>query len=271
MSAAVGVWGIGHWTGGAQPGGPVESAGRLERLPRLIQAGVHAALAAMGEAPGGDDVAVVVATSHGPADSMAEFLSGVVARGHARANPFLFPNLLYNALAGEVAMRAGIRGPNVTVTAGASSGAACLETALLLLETGRARRVLALSVEPGGTFLGRTYARMRRRGIAGTRPLSRLVPPADDTACALLLGPGAGAGPRLRRACTGYASTDAAFSDFAARAGEGLGPVRRVVLEGEAPASLGRFVSAAADGGAGRCLVVHRAEDGGCGAAAFEN
>ena len=269
--ARIGVHGIGHSTACEERPEDVDPTGRLDRLPSLIRVGVRAARQAMNGAAGGDDIALVVATRHGAADDMARFLDGLSTRGHARADPFLFPNLLYNAVAGEIAIRAAIRGPNITVTAGGTCGASLLETALLLLHAGRARRVLAVSIEAGGTVLGTTYARLRRRGLARTGALSRVVPFAEDTASALLLSAAAGDGIGVRRACTGYASAESDFAAFIDQAGHGLDIVRVVHLDEETPVFLGRFLSAARSLPEGRCgLVVHRAEDGGCGAVAFE-
>jgi hypothetical protein len=277
MSAAtvvdtrVGVSGSGYSTATDAARGDGEPAGRLERLPLLTQVGVRAALQALDGAGGGDDIALVVATRHGATQETARFLEGLSARGHAKADPFLFPNLLYNAVAGEIAIRAGIRGANVTVTAGGSCAVSALETSLLLLKTRRARRVLAVSVEAGGSVLGATYAPLRRRGLAGTTPLSRMVPFADDVASALLLSADGTGDVGVRRACTGYAVTEAAFAGFLARAAKGLDVAHLARLPEETPVVLGGLLSAARALPAGGCgLVVHRAEDGGCGAVAFE-
>ncbi len=272
LEEKVGVLGITTLSGGLDR--VVDAPDRLERLPRLTRLGVQAALAALAAAPRDDgrDTAIVVATSHGPVESTAEFAAGIRARGHARGNPFLFPNVLYNAVAGEVAIRGGIRGHNVTVTNGELCGAASLEIALLLLKTGRARRVVVLSVEDGGPLLGRVYGRLHRRGFGRTPPLSQLHPPAADVAVALLLDPEVPGPLCIRRARTGQAFTDEAFSDFVAQTGEGLEVSRVVRLERTALPWLGRLLLAAAGLPRGTCtLVVHRGEGGGCGAVAFEN
>src|SRR5262249_10390942 len=153
--------------------------------------------------------------------------------------------------------------------------------ALVLLQSGRARRVLAVSVEDGGGLLQRSYARARRRGFGGAPPPTRLRPVAEDVAVAVLLGadraggpPGRPPPPRPRRdprgARTGYARDTAAFERFVCRAGEGFAIDRVVRLEGGEPMSLGRILVAAAER-EGCCLVVHRGEAGECGAVVFES
>jgi hypothetical protein len=271
VESRIRVAGVGFTSVAASAPRTPDPTGRLERLPLLTQLGVHAALQAKGETALDDETALIVATGHGPIDSMAEFVGGFRARGHARGNPFLFPNVLYNAVAGEIAIRAGLRGPNVTMTNGDLCGAGCLEVGLLLLRSGRARRVLIVSVEHGGALIEHAYARLQRRGLGRSRPLSHGRPPAEDTASALLLDPEARGPLGVVRAVTGYVRTDAAFAAFVARASEKLDVARALQLPGDGPASLGRFVAAAqALDGPGCSLFVHRAEDGGCAAVAFE-
>lgn len=269
-----GVAGLGFATRNGEPGTIADPSGRFERLPVFTQLGVRAALDALAPLSEDerDDTAVVVSTTHGPVESMREFVAGFRARGHARANPFLFPNVLYNALAGEVAVRAKIRGPNVTLTSGDISAAGSLEVGLLLLRTGRARRVLVLAVEDGGPLVQRACARLRRHGLGGSPPVSHLTPFQEDTAVALLLDPGASAGLRIRRARTGHADGEAGFEEFVAGAAHGLDVSQVLHLNDGAPTSLGRFVSTALALPPGtRSLLVQRAEGGQCGAVAFEN
>jgi 3-oxoacyl-[acyl-carrier-protein] synthase III len=273
VDKAAGVAGAGIATTARRAAG-AETDGRLDRLPRLTQLAVQAAREALAAAPRGDEshTAVVAATRHGAATSMAEFVAGFRARGQSRGDPFIFPNVLYNAMAGEVAIRAGLRGHNVTLTAGDVCGAGSLEIALLLLGTGRARRVLVLSVEDGGEMVQRAYDGLRRRGLAGTGPVSKLRPMTEDVAVAWLLDPRAAGSLAIRRAVTGHAETDAEFADFVDRARAGLDVDSVVTLDATRSAHLGRFVEAAAALRAGtHSLVVHRGDEGGCGAVIFES
>jgi len=268
VESRVRVAGVGFTSLAASTPREPDPTGRLERFPMLTQLGVHAALQAKGDAPM-DDTALVVSVGYGPIDAMTEFLGGIHARGHARGNPFLFPNILYNAVAGEIAIRAGVRGPNITMTGGGAGG---LEVALLLLRARRTRRVLVVSVEHGGALIDYAFGRMRRRGLGGTPPLTEERPPAEDTASAVLLDLDAQGTLGLVRAVTGYAVSEAAFEDFAARAGHGLHGARVQSLPGTGPASLARFVAAASAAESPGCtLFLHRSEDGGCAAVGFES
>src|SRR5690606_28241754 len=72
----------------------------------------------------------------------AQFLERVFHKGPSLANPMLFPNLVMNAAASELAIAFGWRGPNLTVCEGEISGEVAVETALSLLESGRAPAVV---------------------------------------------------------------------------------------------------------------------------------
>jgi 3-oxoacyl-[acyl-carrier-protein] synthase II len=71
-------------------------------------------------------VGAIVGTGVGPMESMEGFAAPVMKEGVRGANPALFPNTVYNAAGGQVAMKAGATGPASTVTAGHAAGASAL-------------------------------------------------------------------------------------------------------------------------------------------------
>ncbi|MGO9977019.1 MAG: beta-ketoacyl synthase N-terminal-like domain-containing protein [Solirubrobacteraceae bacterium] len=71
-------------------------------------------------------VGTILGTGVGPMESMVDFAAPVVQEGASGANPALFPNTVYNAAAGQVAIKAGTTGPTSTVTAGHAAGASAL-------------------------------------------------------------------------------------------------------------------------------------------------
>ena len=50
----------------------------------------------------------------------------MIKEGADGANPAIFPNTVYNAAAGQVAIKVGTTGPTSTVTAGHAAGASSL-------------------------------------------------------------------------------------------------------------------------------------------------
>jgi 3-oxoacyl-[acyl-carrier-protein] synthase II len=71
-------------------------------------------------------VGVIVGTGVGPMESMEEFAGPVLEEGPQLANPAMFPNTVYNAAGGQVAMKVGAVGTASTVTAGHAAGASAI-------------------------------------------------------------------------------------------------------------------------------------------------
>jgi 3-oxoacyl-[acyl-carrier-protein] synthase II len=110
----------------------------------------RAALADGGVAIGPENrhaVGVVVGTGAGPLESIESFTRGILAEGPAAANPATFPNTVYNAAGGQVAMHLGAVGPASTVTAGHAAGAAALCTGAEIVARGRADAVIVVAVD----------------------------------------------------------------------------------------------------------------------------
>ncbi|WP_284734236.1 beta-ketoacyl-[acyl-carrier-protein] synthase family protein [Actinomadura sp. NEAU-AAG7] len=125
---------------------PPRERRRMDRLGRLAVAAAREALEDAG-LEGGERVGVIVGTGLGPMRSVADFLTPVLADGPAAANPAIFPNTVFNAAAGQVAMVLGTRGPTSTATAGHAAGASALCVAHDLLRTGRADAVVCPAVD----------------------------------------------------------------------------------------------------------------------------
>ena len=71
-------------------------------------------------------IGAIIGTGVGPMESMEDFAVGVVKEGAAGANPAVFPNTVYNAAGGQVALKVGVLGSASTVTAGHGAGASAL-------------------------------------------------------------------------------------------------------------------------------------------------
>ncbi|HEX4109121.1 MAG TPA: beta-ketoacyl-[acyl-carrier-protein] synthase family protein, partial [Solirubrobacteraceae bacterium] len=71
-------------------------------------------------------VGAILGTGVGPMESMEDFAVGVMHDGPGGANPAVFPNTVYNAAGGQVALKVGTLGSASTVTAGHSAGASSI-------------------------------------------------------------------------------------------------------------------------------------------------
>jgi len=129
---------------------PAAIVRRMDRLARMIA--VAAVLAVTDAGLGAkdteaEDLGVVVGSELGNLAEAAQFLDRVFTKGPSLANPMLFPNLVLNAPASEVAMALLWRGPNLTVSCGEVSGEVALESAVDLVRRGRARAVVVAAGE----------------------------------------------------------------------------------------------------------------------------
>jgi 3-oxoacyl-[acyl-carrier-protein] synthase II len=71
-------------------------------------------------------IGVILGTGVGPMESMEAFAAGVIEDGAGGANPAVFPNTVYNAAGGQVALKVGLLGSATTVTAGHAAGMSAL-------------------------------------------------------------------------------------------------------------------------------------------------
>jgi 3-oxoacyl-[acyl-carrier-protein] synthase II len=123
----------------------------IRRTDRYAQLGIAAAQMAWDDAGLGrvDPLrgGVIVGTGIGGIQSLVEQAEILEHRGPSRVSPFFIPMMIGNMLAGLLAMRFGLHGPNVTtVTACASSGHA-LGEAFRAIQSGEAEVMLAGGAE----------------------------------------------------------------------------------------------------------------------------
>jgi len=107
----------------------------LRRMDRFSQMVVSACRMAVADAgidltpAKAEETGVVVGAAYGNLLETEAFLRGLIAKGPARANPMIFPNLVLNASAGYAAIELGLRGPNFTVCRNETSGEAAVALA----------------------------------------------------------------------------------------------------------------------------------------------
>ncbi len=92
-------------------------------------------------------VGAILGTGVGPMESMESFSVGVIEEGAGGANPAVFPNTVYNAAGGQVAIKIGALGSASTVTVGHAAGAASLCYGYDLAATDHADAVLCLGAD----------------------------------------------------------------------------------------------------------------------------
>jgi 3-oxoacyl-[acyl-carrier-protein] synthase II len=127
--------------------------------PALLDAGL------LGPAYTGppDATAVVVSSNLGNLDTVCEF-ADIVARDTVTGlSPLGLPHTSSNVIAGWVAIRYGLRGPNVTVCNGPTGGLDALYWARNLVAAGRAEIAVVVGVEPDTAVVARLL------GEAGAR------------------------------------------------------------------------------------------------------
>ncbi|MGA5819956.1 beta-ketoacyl synthase N-terminal-like domain-containing protein [Kitasatospora sp. NPDC094028] len=184
-----------------------------------------------------DSTAVVVSTNLGNADSVCEATDTIAAAGVLGLSPLGLPQTSSNVIAGWVAIRYRLRGPNLTVCNGATSGLDALAWARNLIISGRAATAVVLGVEPAGDVVTKVLGRQ-----------------STDVAVAVVLEPAAAAasrGARPRATIGGYARAGNLAAALAPLGVTGQGPVG-LWLADEAEAGAA---------GAGRLLAARRRID----------
>ncbi|MCT1602225.1 beta-ketoacyl-[acyl-carrier-protein] synthase family protein [Kocuria sp. p3-SID1433] len=119
------------------------------RMDRLAIGSVVAAQSALEHADhtAGERTGIILGTEIGPMDVMERFAQPLFDEDPSAANPALFPNTVYNAAAGQVAMNLGCVGPTTTLTAGRTAGALTLSMGAQEIRRGRAEAILGTSAE----------------------------------------------------------------------------------------------------------------------------
>lgn len=143
----------------AEPVNPETRVGKkgLRYKDRATQLGYCAADAALrdagllsetGLAVADDSVGVVASSNLGNVDTVTGALDTIAAETTMGTSPMQLPNASSNVIATSVAIRFGLRGPNLMVCNGATSGLDAVYWAANMISAGRVTRVLVLGVEP---------------------------------------------------------------------------------------------------------------------------
>jgi 3-oxoacyl-[acyl-carrier-protein] synthase II len=127
----------------------------LDRATQLALCAAHAALRDSGLLlPEGeftvptDTVGVVVSSNTGTLDTVMGVIDTLRGATTDELSPMDLPKLCSNVIASSVAIKYGLRGPNLMMCNGSASGLDAMRWAATMLETGRLARALVIGVEP---------------------------------------------------------------------------------------------------------------------------
>lgn len=124
-----------------------------KRVDRLGQFSIIGTMQALADArlevtdDNRERIGVIIGTGVGPMESMENFARPVIEDGPAGASPGVFPNTVYNAAGGQVAIKVGIVGPATTICVGHAAGAASLAYAYDLVARGRADAIASVGAD----------------------------------------------------------------------------------------------------------------------------
>ncbi|OEJ28997.1 hypothetical protein AS594_35850 [Streptomyces agglomeratus] len=138
-----------------------------------------------------DSTAVVVSTNLGNVDSVCAATDTIAREGVRGLSPLGLPQTSSNVIAGWVAIRYGLRGPNLTVCNGVTGGLDALAWAQNLIVAGRAEAAVVVGVEPASDVTTKLLGKQ-----------------STDAAVAIVLEPAnaaASGGARPRATIAGYA------------------------------------------------------------------
>jgi 3-oxoacyl-[acyl-carrier-protein] synthase II len=99
--------------------------------------------------------AVVVSSNFGNMDSVCLFADTIARESVEGLSPMGLPHTSSNVVAGWIAIRYGLRGPNVTVCNGATGGLDALHWAWNLIAVHRAEAAVVVGVEPDNEVVAR--------------------------------------------------------------------------------------------------------------------
>lgn len=139
-----------------------------------------------------DRIGVIVSTGIGGLQVMEASEDVYRERGPDRLSPFIIPVMITNILAGHVAIRYGLKGPNFCVTSACASGTHSIGEALRIIQHGEADVMVAGGAEGAITPLGLGgFCAMRALTTRNDDP-ARASRPFDATRDGFLMGEGAG-------------------------------------------------------------------------------
>ncbi|MFE9564807.1 beta-ketoacyl synthase N-terminal-like domain-containing protein [Streptomyces sp. NPDC006487] len=145
----------------------------------------------------GDSVGCVVSTNFGNVDTVCETVATIARDTYLGTSPMMLPATSSNVVASWIAITHGLRGANLTLCNGPTSGLDAVHWGALLIAAGRVERVLVVGVEPDNPEVRHLLPPDREAFFDGA---AALVLESAGSAAARGVRPLAGVGPYARRA-----------------------------------------------------------------------
>lgn len=162
---------------------PSKEARRLDRTIALALVAANEALADSGlliDETNRERVGVAIGSGIGGLETLAKGMRTLMQSGPRRVQPFMIPMAICNMTSGYVAIRHGIRGPNICHVSACATGAHAIGEAARAIERGDADAILAGGCEaPVSTVGVAGFAAMRALSTrnddveAASRPFDR--------------------------------------------------------------------------------------------------
>jgi 3-oxoacyl-[acyl-carrier-protein] synthase II len=199
------------------------------RMDRFTQFALAAALQAVEHSSlkiddaNRDRVGVLIGTGIGGVATMTEQMAVLAERGPDRVSPFLVPMMLADTAPGMVAIRLGIRGPNLAVITACATGSNTIGEAAEMIRRGSAEVILAGGAEAAVVPLALAGLGVMNALSTRNDDPQRASRPFDLNRDGFVVGEGAavlvlesleyaqGRGARILAEVTGYGTSDDAY------------------------------------------------------------
>ena len=220
------------------------------RMDRFVQLGVVAAVEAMADAQldlstsDVNRIGVIAGSAFGGIEVLSEQFRVLHFQSHDRINPFLVPRLITNMLAGQIAIKLGVKGPNLAVVSACATSGHGIGEAARIIMTDDADVMIAGGSEGGIVPIEvAAFGAMRAISTRNDEP-ARASRPFDAERDGFILAEGSGAvvlesleharqrGARIYAELVGYGATgDAYHVSSPPPGGEGLVRAMQIALK----------------------------------------
>jgi 3-oxoacyl-[acyl-carrier-protein] synthase II len=140
-----------------------------------------------------NDTGVSIGVGVGGLGYLEEQIITMQEKDPSRVSPFTIPGFIANMAAGITAMELGAKGPNICVTTACTSGTHSIGEALMLIQTGRAKVMIAGGAEAALSHLSYAgFAKMKALCSRFADEPARASRPFDKERCGFVMGEGAG-------------------------------------------------------------------------------
>ena len=213
------------------------------KMDRFIQMAMAAAAEAMDQSglsvtpENAERVGVVVGSGIGGLATIEEQHKVLLERGPGRISPFFIPGIIINLLSGQISIRYGAKGPNLSTVTACATSAHAIGEAMRYIQRGDADAVIAGGAEAAVTPLALGgFAAMRALSTRNDEP-TKASRPYDAQRDGFVMGEGAGIlileslesararGAKILCELTGYGVNGDAFH-ISAPSEDGDGPSR---------------------------------------------